>query len=374
MKSKNNSFRKDSRKPTEKREGKKDSRKPAEKREFKKDSRKPTEKREFKKDSRKPTEKRVFEKDSRKPTEKRVFKKDFEKPSPRTSRPKSLDMEERPKKDFRKEAPAKVRNFREKKELFIWGKRTVESYFANLHSQENLVVANYSLHIIVDKAAKAPAQLKPIVESAKALGIKIMSHTSAENEWPLADSVDLNHQRVCLKIPEYPVSQLSDVLSLLKTKVENSEHGCLGLVLDQIQDPRNFGAILRSAAYFGVKFVVYATDRQSDISGLVLKTSAGGAFSLMLVPVVNINRALAQLKEAGAWIIGATLQEKSVEFKQLPKDRNWILVLGNEEKGLRTEVTKNCDYLVKIPGCDGGGVESLNVSVAAGVCMHALQP
>ena len=174
-------------------------------------------------------------------------------------------------------------------------------------------------------------------------------------------------------MPEYPVSNLTDVLSLLKSKVENSEHGCIGLVLDQIQDPRNFGAILRSAAFFGVNFVVYATDRQSDIIGLVLKTSAGGAFSLMLAPVVNLNRALAQLKEAGAWIVGATLQEESVDFKQLPKDRNWVLVLGNEEKGLRSEVTKNCDYLVKIPGSHGG-VDSLNVSVAAGVCIHALQP
>lgn len=264
---------------------------------------------------------------------------------------------------------------KEKRELFIWGKRTVEGFLTRLHENEGIEVSKYKLHIIVDKAGKAPAQLKPIVESAKALGISLNAHSSAEPEsgWPLGESSDLNHQRVCLKIPEYPISHMEDAISLIKEKVSNhEEHGCLGLVLDQIQDPRNFGAILRSAAFFGVKFIIYATDRQADITGLVLKTSAGGAFSLMLIPVVNINRALAQLKEAGAWTIGTMLQENSVEFKQLPKDRSWVLVFGNEEKGLRNEVAKNCDYLVKIPG-GSDTVDSLNVSVAAGVCLHALQ-
>jgi 23S rRNA (guanosine2251-2'-O)-methyltransferase len=255
------------------------------------------------------------------------------------------------------------------KELYIWGRRPIESYFASLHLKDNSNADKHSLHIIVDKSNKAPAQLKSIVESAKTLGISILSHSSAEAGWPLAESTDLNHQRVCLKIPQYPVSDIEDVIEIIKEEYPSARGKCLGVVLDQIQDPRNFGAILRSAAFFGAKFVVYATDRQSDIGGLVLKTSAGGAFSLKLTPVVNINRAMAKLKEAGAWIVGTTLEERSVEFSQLPRDRNWVLVLGNEGKGLRMEVAKNCDYLVKIPGGDSS-VDSLNVSVAAGICLH----
>ena len=280
---------------------------------------------------------------------------------------------ESPKREGPVSAPKKDLPYVKKTpELFIWGKRTVETYFSRLHASENIQVAKYKLHIIVDKTNKAPAQLKPLVESAKALGISISAHQSAEEGWPLADSTDLNHQRVCLKIPEYPVSTLNDVTKYLNDESEDDQNQCVGLILDQIQDPRNFGAILRSAAFFGAKFVVYATDRQSDISGLVLKTSAGGAFSLMLVPVVNLNRAMAQLKESGVWIVGTSLQEKSVNLKELPKDRKWIVVLGNEEKGLRNEVAKNCDYLVTIPGLEGG-VESLNVSVAAGICLHELK-
>ncbi|MGY3803523.1 23S rRNA (guanosine(2251)-2'-O)-methyltransferase RlmB [Pigmentibacter ruber] len=258
------------------------------------------------------------------------------------------------------------------KEIFIWGRRTVEAFLSNLHQQgKEIENSKYALHIIVDKANKAPSQLKPSVESAQLLGIKIVPHQSNET-WPLADSgEELNHQRICLKIPEYPIQYISEAIEVIKSANSESQHGCVGLVLDQIQDPRNFGAIIRSAAFFGVKFIVYGTDRQADISSLVLKTSAGGAFSISLIPAVNINRALQQIKEAGAWIVGTALGENSSNLKDLPIDRAWVGVLGNEEKGLRNEVLKNCDYIVQIPG-GKGTVDSLNVSVAAGILIHSL--
>lgn len=261
------------------------------------------------------------------------------------------------------------------KELYIWGRRTVEAFLSNLHQQtKELDSAKYALHIIVDKSNKAPAQLKPAVESAKLLGIKVVPHQSSTETWPLADGGDeLNHQRVCLKIPEYPVQYLSEAIESIKSANEESQHGCIGLILDQVQDPRNFGAIIRSAAFFGVKFIIYGTDRQADISSLVLKTSAGGAFSIALIPVVNLNRSIQQIKEAGAWIIGTALGENVTSLRDLPKDRAWVAVLGNEEKGLRNEVLKNCDYIVQIAG-GKGTVDSLNVSVAAGVLIHSLQP
>lgn len=332
---------------------------------FKKQKKQPSPTRSFSK--KEPGSTRSFSKREPEPT--RSFSK--KEPEPRRSLAKK-DSPKHEKASQNLQILKRKNEFKREKELYIWGKRTVESYFSKLHTQENIVASNYTLHIIVDKANKAPAQLKSIVQSAQALGISIKSHTSADDPWPIASQSNLNHQRVCLKVPEYPISYLEDVISLLKKQDENSQHACLGLVLDQIQDPRNFGAILRSASFFGVKFVIFGKDRQSEINSLVLKTSAGGAFSLMLVPVVNINRALVLLKEAGAWVIGSTLQSEAIGFSQLPKDRNWVLVLGNEETGLRSEVTKNCDYLVKIPASEGG-VESLNVGVAAGICLYALQ-
>ncbi len=280
---------------------------------------------------------------------------------------------ERPQKPEKRDYSAPMRSKKGlPREIFIWGRRTVEAFLANLHQSGNVDNTKYRLHIIVDKSHKAPSQLKPSVESAQLLGIKVVPHDSAEESWPLADaSEDLNHQRVCLKIPEYPVQNIVEAINVVKSANENSEHGCVGIVLDQVQDPRNFGAIIRSAAFFGLKFVIYGTDRQADISSLVLKTSAGGAFSVSLIPTVNINRALQQLKEAGCWVAGAAIAENAVSIKELPKDRTWVAVLGNEGKGLRNEILKNCDYLVKIPGGQGT-VDSLNVSVAAGVMFHSL--
>ncbi len=280
---------------------------------------------------------------------------------------------ERPQRPEKRDYSAPLRSKKGlPKEIFIWGRRTVEAFLANLHQSGNVDNTKYGLHIIVDKSHKAPSQLKPSVESAQLLGIKVIPHDSAEESWPLADaSEELNHQRVCLKIPEYPVQNIVEAIHIVKSANENSEHGCVGIVLDQVQDPRNFGAIIRSAAFFGLKFVIYGTDRQADISSLVLKTSAGGAFSVSLIPTVNINRALQQLKEAGCWVAGAAIAENAVSLKELPKDRTWVAVLGNEGKGLRNEILKNCDYIVKIPGGQGT-VDSLNVSVAAGVMFHSL--
>ena len=282
-------------------------------------------------------------------------------------------MNERPQRPEKRDSPTLRTKKGLPKEIFIWGRRTVEAFFENLHQQaKDLDGSKYALHIIVDKTHKAPSQLKPSVESAKLLGIKVVPHVSAEETWPLADaSEELNHQRICLKVPEYPVQNIVDATRHVKAANENSQHGCVGIVLDQIQDPRNFGAIIRSAAFFGVKFVVYGTDRQADISSLVLKTSAGGAFSVSLIPAVNINRSLQQLKEAGAWIAGAALSENATSISAVPSDRTWIAVLGNEGKGLRNEVLKNCDYIVQIPGGQGT-VDSLNVSVAAGIMIHSL--
>lgn len=260
-------------------------------------------------------------------------------------------------------------------ELHVWGRHVVESFLTQLssHNQESVKPDQYKLHVIVDKNKKAPAQLKNAVELAQFLGIKIVAHDSAEEGWPLAGNTELNHQRICLTVPHYPTKDIGQALDTVKEAKEQQQHGCVGLVLDQIQDPRNFGAILRSAAYFGIKFVIYGTDRQAPVSSLVLKTSAGGAFVLDLIPVTNLNRALEQLKDAGGWIVGTSLEEgKTIPLENVPKDRTFVAVMGNEEKGLRPEINKKCDYLVKISGLGGKGVDSLNVSVASGIVLHSL--
>ncbi len=258
------------------------------------------------------------------------------------------------------------------RQFHVWGRRPIENYLARLQQDESIDQRSYALHVIADKAGRVPSQLKNIVEPCRAMGIKItLCKSQEEDEWPLSSEEQLNHQRVCLRVPSIPTVSIHDIAQSLPDMIADTPHGCLGLVLDQVQDPRNFGAILRTAAFFGAKFVIFGEDRQAEITPLVVKTSSGGAFSLQLVPTVNINRALEILKKSGVWIVGSSLQA-SAKHTELPLDRHYVLVVGNESKGMRQEVARHCDYLVKIPG-GISAVDSLNVGVATGVLLSTVQ-
>ena len=138
-------------------------------------------------------------------------------------------------------------------------------------------------------------------------------------------------------------------------------------VLDEIEDPHNFGAIIRSCEVFGVCGIILARDRSAPLNDAAFKASSGAVEFIDIIRVSNINLALEQLKEAGFWIYGLDLQaEKFIDETDF--DRKTAIVLGNEGRGLRQLVKKNCDFLVKIR--QTGKLDSLNVSNAAAVAFH----
>jgi 23S rRNA (guanosine2251-2'-O)-methyltransferase len=139
----------------------------------------------------------------------------------------------------------------------------------------------------------------------------------------------------------------------------------LVLALDGVTDPHNFGAILRSAAGAGVDGVVFPERRSAQVNETVMRASAGTAGRVPLVRVVNLARALEDLKEAGAWIYGLAAGEASRDYLEEPFDRATVLVLGSEGEGLHQKITEHCDGLLRIDM--PGGIESLNVSSAAAV-------
>lgn len=140
------------------------------------------------------------------------------------------------------------------------------------------------------------------------------------------------------------------------------------LALDHISDPRNFGAIVRSAAFFGVKKLIVAEKRQAPVTSAALNT-AQGAFCLVdIFQVVNLNRSLSQLKEQGFWIVGADMQGEAIKDVAGFYDHT-VLVMGSEGEGMAQKVRENCDRIVAIEGA-AERVESLNVSVAAGILLH----
>lgn len=145
-------------------------------------------------------------------------------------------------------------------------------------------------------------------------------------------------------------------------------HG-LWLALDQIQDPHNLGAIFRTAAFFGVEGILLTQERSAPLSATVYDVASGGVEYVPFAIPANLQRAFEIAKDSGLWILG-TSEHVGDDLAKIEKDRPWLLVFGNEEKGLRHLTEEKCDLLCKIPG--RGNVTSLNVSVAAGISIAAL--
>ena len=153
----------------------------------------------------------------------------------------------------------------------------------------------------------------------------------------------------------------------LAARVKEKGSAALVLALDGITDPHNFGAILRSAAGAGVDGVVFPERRSAQVNETVMRASAGTAGRIPLVRVVNLTRALEDLKEAGAWIYGLAAGEASRDYLEEPFDRATVLVLGSEGEGLHQKLQEHCDGLLAIPM--PGGIESLNVASAAAIML-----
>ncbi len=145
----------------------------------------------------------------------------------------------------------------------------------------------------------------------------------------------------------------------------------LWLALDSLQDPQNVGAIFRAAAFFGVEGILITQERSAPMTGTVYDVASGGVETVPFTLQTNLQRAFEVAKEAGLWILGTSEHAKE-NIADVERDRPWLLVLGNEEKGMRRLTEEACDLLCKIPPVDNAGVTSLNVSVASGILISHL--
>ena len=143
----------------------------------------------------------------------------------------------------------------------------------------------------------------------------------------------------------------------------------LWLALDCLQDPHNVGAIFRTASFFGVKGIVMTRDRSAPLTATVYDVAAGGIEYVPFGEPTNLARAMNVAKTAGIWLLGSS-EHADQDVREIPRDRAWLLILGNEELGLRRLSLDKCDQICKISS--RGIVPSLNVSVAAGVLMAEL--
>ena len=172
------------------------------------------------------------------------------------------------------------------------------------------------------------------------------------------------HQGVVAMVK--PQQSLS-IEDLFEKPTANSDAARLLLALDGVEDPQNLGALLRVADGAGVDGVVLTERRAAPLSPVAVKASAGASEHLRIARVVNLVRALEELKKQNIWVIG--LDERgTADYDQFDLTGNCVIVLGREGAGLHDLVRKTCDHLLRIPMA--GGVSSLNVSAAGAVVLY----
>ena len=171
------------------------------------------------------------------------------------------------------------------------------------------------------------------------------------------------HQGIGARVTAYPISSLEEILDAARSQGQDA----FLLVLDQVVDPQNLGAIVRSAQCAGIHGVVIPKDRSAPPSAAASKASAGALEHMRVAYVTNLAEALKRLKAMGLWIAGADHRGRKTVFES-DLTGALAIVIGGEEKGIRPLVKKHCDFIVAVP--QAGPIGSLNASAAAAVVMY----
>ncbi len=173
-----------------------------------------------------------------------------------------------------------------------------------------------------------------------------------------------NHQGVIVEINDYKYYELDDLLK----ELENVTYPCIA-ILDGIEDPHNFGAILRSGDAFGIDGYIIASNRQVGLTNTVAHVSTGAIEYSKVCKVTNLNQAINKLKENGYWIVASDGNAK-INYRDIDYKMKTGIIIGSEGKGIGPLLLKNSDYVTKIDMV--GHVNSLNASVAAALYFNAI--
>lgn len=229
--------------------------------------------------------------------------------------------------------------------MYIYGKNVVKE---TINSNKKIIKA------YVNKKIKN----NEIIDLMKKKNIKI--HFVEENI--LNHLVDGNHQGFVIEVDEITTYPLEELFNM-----EEGEHPIV-VVLDHLEDPHNFGAIIRTCEAMGVKGIVIPNDRNVGITGTVVKTSAGAIQHTKIIRTPNLATAIDKLKKHGYWVVGTDMD--GTDYITLDYNMPIVLVIGNEGSGISNIVKKSCDYIAKIPMY--GKINSLNASVSCGMFLSEI--
>ena len=174
--------------------------------------------------------------------------------------------------------------------------------------------------------------------------------------------VDGLHQGVVIEIDEVKTYGLDEVIDNI-----NREYPTL-VMLDHLEDPHNFGAIIRTCEALGIDGIIIPNDRSVSINGTVVKTSVGAISNIKIIRVANLTACINKLKDRGYWIVGTDMSGE--DYTKIDYKMPVCLVIGNEGKGMSKIVSDNCDFIATIPM--EGKVNSLNASVSCAIMLSQI--
>ncbi len=221
--------------------------------------------------------------------------------------------------------------------MYIYGKNVVTEYLKNQKKiKKAYIYKNFNDEFILSAIQKQNIETKFL------------------EKFELDKLANGMHQGIILSVPDYMYAPLEELL-----KKEDS----FLVILDHLEDPHNFGAIIRTCEAAGVDGILIPKDRSVDVNSTVIKVSTGAIDHMKIACVTNLNQTIRTLKEKGFWIIGTDME--GTDYNQIDYTGKIAVVIGNEGNGMSRLVQESCDFIAKIPM--QGTVNSLNASVAAGI-------
>ena len=179
----------------------------------------------------------------------------------------------------------------------------------------------------------------------------------------LDNKVNGLHQGIILEVDDVKTYNLDEFLQTIKNK-----NNTRVVMLDHLEDPHNFGAIIRTCEALGIDGIIIPNDRSVNINSTVVKTSVGAIEYINIIRVPNLGVAIKKLKDNNFWIIGTDMS--GTDYRELDYDMNTCLIIGNEGKGISKVIKNNCDYIVTIPML--GKINSLNASVSCAIILSRM--
>ena len=214
--------------------------------------------------------------------------------------------------------------------------------------------------LLVSHGVEESFRLSEIQTLAKGAKLRVERVDKSE-----LSAIDSHHQGVALQVSAYPYADMADIFYLAEKKGEP----LFVLLLDQVQNPQNFGTLIRSAELFGVHGILIPPDRAAGVTPAVVHASSGGSEHL-LIAQGNLAQTIDLIKVRNAWVIGLDMDQTSQPLEKTNLSGALALVVGSEDAGLRRLVREKCDLITHIP--TSGRLESLNAAVAGSIALYAV--